>query len=37
MSDFTQNLDLIDLVVLTFIGYKQKDRHQDKQTSQIYT
>jgi len=26
MSDFTQNLDLIDLVVLTFIGYKQTDR-----------
>ena len=33
MSDFTQNLDLIDLVVLTFIGYKQTDRKQtNKQT-----
>ena len=31
MSDFTQNLDLIDLVVLTFIGYKQTDRKTNKQ------
>ena len=32
----TQNLGRIDLAVLTFIGYKQTNKHTDRQAKFIY-